>query len=491
MLDFNSSYEPADDSLTSMLLKKEKELQELSKLRISQLQDQIIFKDKTIFDLESQIRRLHDDLAYNLSLMQQRDEEIADLENNISSLLSQNSAHPVHIEKLKSEINTLSIELKKSEEYIRQLQESREVCNDIQHKLQEAYSEISKLKYEEQFNAEKYKEIENNFFETKSINQQFLEEIKEKNAFLQELLNEKQNFELEKNEFKQKIKLEKEKLEREIISLRTKFGNELRQVKEGKESSVEQISFTHKLQIEKLQTQVKTLLEDNRNSNNQIEYYQNSLLHKEKELSQEIYDLKKENTYNQQYLEQLKAEIRGKDMEIQSIKEHIDHWKNLAQNRGDELFKFKQLQVRSEEKAENYLKELDLYKNESFNEILRLKKENESLLQEKKNQNSAEKEDNKKYYDMKLEIEKLNQILYNKDKEISRLGLLMEGLQKEKNKLDYEDSTNKSVKFLQSKKKLTDTRIKDFNRGNSYNLTSRNKISQVKNNLDKKFLEFH
>ena len=48
MLDFNSSYEPADDSLTSMLLKKEKELQELSKLRISQLQDQIIFKDKTI-----------------------------------------------------------------------------------------------------------------------------------------------------------------------------------------------------------------------------------------------------------------------------------------------------------------------------------------------------------------------------------------------------------------------------------------------------------
>jgi hypothetical protein len=92
---------------------------------------------------------------------------------------------------------------------------------------------------------------------------------------------------------------------------------------------------------------------------------------------------------------------------------------------------------------------------------------------------------------MKLEIEKLNQILYNKDKEISRLGLLMEGLQKEKNKLDYEDSTNKSVKFLQSKKKFTDTRIKDFNRGNSYNLTSRNKISQVKNNLDKKFLEFH
>ena len=93
MLDFNSSYEPADDSLTSMLLKKEKELQELSKLRISQLQDQIIFKDKTIFDLESQIRRLHDDLAYNLSLMQQRDEEIADLENNISSLLSQNEQY--------------------------------------------------------------------------------------------------------------------------------------------------------------------------------------------------------------------------------------------------------------------------------------------------------------------------------------------------------------------------------------------------------------
>jgi hypothetical protein len=171
-----------------MLLKKEKELQELSKLRISQLQDQIIFKDKTIFDLESQIRRLHDDLAYNLSLMQQRDEEIADLENNISSLLSQNSAHPVHIENLKSEINTLSIELKKSEEYIRQLQESREVCNDIQYKLQEAYSDISKLKYEEQFNAEKYKEIENNFFETKSINQQFLEEIKEKMLFCKNCL---------------------------------------------------------------------------------------------------------------------------------------------------------------------------------------------------------------------------------------------------------------------------------------------------------------
>ena len=65
MSEFNSSFEPPEDSLTAMLLKKEKELQQLSKLRINQLQEQIIFKERTIFDLESQIRRLNDDLTYN------------------------------------------------------------------------------------------------------------------------------------------------------------------------------------------------------------------------------------------------------------------------------------------------------------------------------------------------------------------------------------------------------------------------------------------
>ena len=36
MSEFNSSFEPPEDSLTAMLLKKEKELQQLTKLRINQ-----------------------------------------------------------------------------------------------------------------------------------------------------------------------------------------------------------------------------------------------------------------------------------------------------------------------------------------------------------------------------------------------------------------------------------------------------------------------
>ena len=498
MSEFNSSFEPPEDSLTAMLLKKEKELQQLSKLRINQLQEQIIFKERTIFDLESQIRRLNDDLTYNLSLIQQRDEEIVDLESTIASFMDDSHSYTSEISNLKIELKNFQMKLERSEEYIRELQGSREGCNEMQTKLQEAYSQISKLKYQEEFNSEKYREIENNSLELSNMNEHFKENIKEKENMINKLLYNQENFEREKSDFALKLKNEKEKYEREINIIKSKHANEIRLVKDLKESSTEQLSYNHKIQIENLQGQVKTLLEDNKKSNKQIDYYQNSLLDKEKTLTQEIYELRKEVTFNLQQIEELRASGRGKDMEIDSIKEHIDHWKNLAQNRADELFKYKQLQIRSEEKAENYLKELDTVKNESFNEIQKLKKEIETFVQEKKKKKNSVTDKKKKYNEIKAEVERLNDFIYNKDKENSRLEMLVDSLRKEKEYkfVQNEESKNSSIKTVNFKDincqdiySQNSNKLRSLSRENSYGKPNRSKIYQVKNSLDKKFLE--
>ena len=497
MSEFNSSFEPPEDSLTSMLLHKEKELQQLSRLRINQLQEQITFKDKTIFDLESHTRRLQDDLSYNLSLIQQRDEEIADLESGVASLTNENSLFPLEQERLHSEITSLRMKLEKSEDYIRELQGSREVCNEMQGKLQEAYTQLSKIKYEQQFNIEKYRELENNAQDISSMAQQYKGQIQEKDCIIQKLIFEKENSEKERAEFQIKLRNEKEKYDREIVSIKNKHNIDLQQIKELKESSVEQLGYTHKLQIEKLQSQVKNLLEDNKKINKQVEYYQNSLLEKERELNQEIYDLRKDVTFNLQQIEELQASVRAKEMENNSIKDHIDHWKNLAQSRADELFKHKQLQIRSDEKAENYLKELDSVKNESFSEIQRLKRELDSFVQERKSKFMTEKSEGNKYREMGMEIEKLNDVIYSKDKENNRLSMMVENLRKERERNFTENDEQRNVSFKAVTQRQTDyegnitnkNTNRSVSRGNSYGGANRSKIYQVKSNLDRKFLE--
>lgn len=75
-----------EESLTDLLIRKEKELQNIAKLRLQQLQEQLFYKDQTISQLQNQIQKLHEDFNYNLKLIQERDEELSELEQTVNDL---------------------------------------------------------------------------------------------------------------------------------------------------------------------------------------------------------------------------------------------------------------------------------------------------------------------------------------------------------------------------------------------------------------------
>ena len=59
-----------DDDLADLLIKKEKELQNLGKLRMNQLETQISQRDKRIEEMQDKLVRMQDDFNYNLKLLE-------------------------------------------------------------------------------------------------------------------------------------------------------------------------------------------------------------------------------------------------------------------------------------------------------------------------------------------------------------------------------------------------------------------------------------
>lgn len=407
----------AEDSLTNMLLQKEKELQDLSKMRISQLQDQLLFKEKNIFDLECQVRRLSEDSSYKANLISQRDAEIADLESTISQLSQENLSISPMVSSLNSEIIILQEKIESLEHMNISLRESQENFSDLSGKLQESYSLNNKLKHDLQLQNERLRNIERLYEDILNENKQKSEEINSKSLHIQHLSADKEKSESELKDLKNKFKLEKDRMEREVSQVQDKLLNEIHQIKIQKENSAEQTAFNSKIQYDKFQSQIKALLEDNKKLNQMLEYYQNQVIEKEKVLNQEIYALRKESMENKQKIEEINSCCRSKDIEIASIKDLVDHWKNLAATRAEELFKMKQLQLRSEEKAEGYLKELDQAKVVGFDEVQRLKRDVESLLKEKRTRVEQDGSESGLVLRLRSEVDRLNEILYVKEQE--------------------------------------------------------------------------
>lgn len=75
-----------EESITELLIRKEKELQTLGKLRIQQLQEQLLVKDQAILELQEKLRRINDDFQYNLQIIEQRDEELDVYDRSLQAL---------------------------------------------------------------------------------------------------------------------------------------------------------------------------------------------------------------------------------------------------------------------------------------------------------------------------------------------------------------------------------------------------------------------
>lgn len=454
----------SENSLTNMLLQKEKELQDLSKMRISQLQDQLLFKEKTIFDLDCQIRRLSEDNSYKANLLSQRDSEIFDLEATLAQLSQENLSMSPVVSNLNSELLILQEKVESLEYLNSSLRQSQENFSDLNIKLQESYSNNNKLKYDLQLAQEKLKDLERLYEDVAIENNQRIEEINTKTSHIHQLSNAKESLETELKELKNKSKTDKERMNREVFKIKSDLVNEIEGIKAQKENSTEQIVFQNKVQCDKFQSQIKGLLEDNKKLNQQVEYYQNLVIEKEKGGNQEIYALRKENMENKQKIEEISSAYRSKDIEIASVKDLADHWKTMATSRAEELFKMKQLQLRSEEKTENYQRELDQVKRLGFEEVQRLKRELETLLAHKQSQFNEEKIEKNTVIRLRDEVERLTDLVHSKDPE--------------KNNETIKQSNTVSGQIRSSSREVVN------------NPKCRSKLYQVKSRLDQNFLKY-
>lgn len=333
-----------DRDLTGLLLKKEKELQQLSKLRVAQLQEQLNSKDQVIFDLEGQIRRLHEDFNYNLELIQQRDQEIADLEEKVTDLSSfhrektdgKNSANIYWSQDEQPLLSDIQRELYLREEELKQVKQQLEVfqlCDrdsnaDIELQLQEAKSEISKLKYE--FESEKCKsnELQEALIDQK---RQFEDERNEvlkqfyatKNVLI-DLESKVTNPDLETQQKILKLLQEKQDLTSELQKFKLKEKDDLNKIELSKQIRYEQLD-EHQEQITRMQNQIKTLLEENSRCNLKVEQANHKLLQREKELSNDVYELRRDINIKLEQLEASENSIRLKHSEIETMQSQLDH----------------------------------------------------------------------------------------------------------------------------------------------------------------------
>lgn len=142
-----------DDDLADLLIKKEKELQNLGKLRINQLEVQITQRDKRIEELQDKLMRIQDDFNYNLKLLEDRDADLQEVEYKLESLARILKDKDAEISELKSNLagaeQKLASEMMKLRNYEKYLAENKsDIRTQLQNLKWEKDEEIRKIKEE-------------------------------------------------------------------------------------------------------------------------------------------------------------------------------------------------------------------------------------------------------------------------------------------------------------------------------------------------------
>jgi chromosome segregation ATPase len=127
-----------EESITELLIRKEKELQALGKLRIQQLQEQLSVKDQALSELHEKVRRMNDDFQYNLQIIEQRDEELDVYDRSLKSLQEELGKKDRIIAELSGKVERVDSRLREEVEQVKlsekMLLESRD---ELRRQLQE------------------------------------------------------------------------------------------------------------------------------------------------------------------------------------------------------------------------------------------------------------------------------------------------------------------------------------------------------------------
>ena len=142
-----------EENLSDLIARKEKELQEISKLRLIQLEDQIRQKNLQIDSLTNKLQSIQEDFNYNVKLIDDRDAELHELESKYSSLQKTQKLKDCEISELRAIVASTEQRLKQESNKIKS---QERVISDSRDQLRE---ELTELKWKKEEEARKFNKI--------------------------------------------------------------------------------------------------------------------------------------------------------------------------------------------------------------------------------------------------------------------------------------------------------------------------------------------
>ena len=553
-----------EQTLTSLLLQKEKELQNLAKQRIGQLQDQLAVKDEHISNLESQIRRLHEDFEYNLKLVQDRDEEIAELESTVNEMAENIKEKEQEVAECKAnaatyrnrEDSSFEMTIRQKEEELQKayetIQELNQNCQSshlsyitkLEADLKDYKSQIKELNSQIDKQKTKTKEQEQITHKNKASYQEEInrayELVRKKDLYIEELeqLNYDQK-EKEENELSHKVYVlerEKHSLKQEIENLRSAHQDEVNYLESLKANSQETLVKNHKSQIARLESQIKDLLSENKEAQSQVDSLQSQNLKLQTQNSIQNQNLRKQVTELTSKVEHLESSLGISEKEKETLRQQLDHWRELAHKRSEEVAESKHTQLHAEESYKSLQKEIEVLKrtyerekelskeetarevqSQMENKLRNLQLEINRLKRDTpKPEPPQPQKEAKEYQEIMMEMERARDTVYTQEREIRRLQSLVANLREEKEQAVKEKEMLKESNLrlmaekdpyltrfdsLENCISMLNTEIKDFKsktpplsqtfqeKTNSRHATPkrRSKIQDLKTQLDKTF----
>lgn len=361
----------SEESLTTLLLKKEKELQNLAKIRINQLQEELKHKDRLNQELEAQLVKIQEDFNYNLQIIEERDHEIADLDAAYKSLnqalyekenTQNESRSQDHLYKAQEEAKNNDYE-KIIQELSNQLDEITSQINELKFEAESKSNQCEELKGILQNKQNKYKRQINQMKYTLTEQDLRIEDYEKK-------MNENQNSHVKQiTDLSYKImslENDKQDLINELKKARERNIEEIQYIGQLKISSYEHLDTVHRSEIERFNLEISGLNDENKKLSYNLEQARLLLVEKETNFKSEIQELKSFYGPVTKEIDDLRSALKSKENELDKLKHHIEYWKKLANNRNDEIVSAKRAQIATDDKLkilEKDINELNFIQN--------------------------------------------------------------------------------------------------------------------------------
>lgn len=201
-----------EEDLSDLIARKEKELQDISKLRLIQLEDQIRSKNQQIESMTEKLKSFQEDFNYNVKLIEDRDAELLDLENKFESLKKLQKQKDCEISELRGLLASSEQRLKQE---VGKVRTQERVLTDSRDQLREELTEFKWKKEEEARKLNKIiEELEKQQYRVVRVKEQEVNELKQGLVarYEKEIQDIQSKFNEEKDEFLNEIEEKDEKI---------------------------------------------------------------------------------------------------------------------------------------------------------------------------------------------------------------------------------------------------------------------------------------